>query len=180
MKTFLILSFSFNIIFNYSNAQSDIEWQNTIGGNSDDELYSVIETTDGGYLLGGWSWSGISGDKSEVSQGYNDYWVVKLDGSGDILWQNTIGGYSTDELSSVIQTIDGGYLLGGYSYSGISGDKTEANQGYHPDYWVVKLDGFGNILWQNNIGGNTTDDLYSVIQTTDGGYLLGGESSSGI
>jgi hypothetical protein len=178
MKTFLLLSFFFSIIFNFSNAQPIIEWQNTIGGNNEESLQSVIQTTDGGYLLGGYSWSGISGDKTEANQGTWDYWVVKQDGSGNILWQNTIGGNDADQLQSVIQTTDGGYLLGGYSGSDISGDKTEANQGLY-DYWVVKLDVTGNIEWQNTIGGYKEDDLHSVIQTTDGGYLLGGYSESG-
>jgi hypothetical protein len=159
----------------------DIEWQNTIGGSFYDILYSVIKTTDGGYLLGGNSWSGISGDKTEANQGYYDYWVVKLDGSGNLEWQNTIGGDKEDLLYSVIQTIDGGYLLGGYSFSGISGDKTEANiQPDYSDFWVMKLDGSGNIEWQNTIGGNSDDIPFSVIKTTDGGYLLGGTSGSGI
>jgi hypothetical protein len=157
----------------------NIMWQNTIGGNEDEQLPSVIETTDGGYLLGGYSYSGISGDKTEASQGSYDYWVVKLDESGNIEWQNTIGGNFDDVLLSVIQTTDGCYLLGGYSFSGISGDKTQASQGAH-DYWVIKLDGSGNILWQNTIGGNDDDYLFSVIQTTDGGYLLGGSSFSGV
>ncbi len=69
---------------------------------------------------------------------------MKLDGSGSIEWQNTIGGNAIDDLVSVIQTNDGGYLLGGNSYSGISGDKTEAGQG-SSDYWVVKLTDSGNI-----------------------------------
>jgi hypothetical protein len=158
----------------------NIIWQNTIGGSDYDYLYSVIQTFDGGYLLGGLTSSGISGDKTEAGQGSADYWVVKLDASGNILWQNTIGGSSSDNLRSVIQTSDGGYLLGGYSSSGISGDKTEANQGIGYDYWVVKLDASGNLLWQNTIGGSDYDYLYSVIQTTDEGYLLGGSSRSGI
>ncbi len=70
---------------------------------------------------------------------------MKLDGSGNILWQNTIGGNDYEILTSVVQTTDGGYLLGGSSDSDISGDKTEASQGLS-DYWVVKLDGSGNIL----------------------------------
>ncbi len=177
MKTFLLLSFFLSIIF-YSKAQTVIEWQNTIGGNDIDFLCSVIQTTDGGYLLGGYSWSDISGDKTETGYGW-DYWVIKLDGLGNIQWQNTIGGNDFDYLSSVIQTTDGGYLLGGYSHSGITVDKTEAGQG-SSDYWVVKLDGSGNILWQNTIGGNNYDELRSIIQTTDGGYLLGGYSNSDI
>ena len=156
-----------------------IEWQNTIGGNNADKLRSLIQTSDGGYLLGGYSASGISGDKTEASLIYFDYWIVKLDAFGSIEWQNTIGGSNEDVLNSVIQTTDGGYLLGGYSESGISGDKTEAWLG-GADYWVVKLDDTGNIEWQNTIGGSNTDIIYSVIQTLDGGYLLGGYSSSGI
>ncbi|MEP7128273.1 MAG: T9SS type A sorting domain-containing protein, partial [Chitinophagales bacterium] len=161
------------------NGSGDIQWQNTIGGTNGDNLNAVIQTTDGGYMLGGNSSSGISGDKTEANQGYTDYWVVKLDDTGNIQWQNTIGGNGLNYLSSVIQTTDGGYLLGGHSNSGISGDKTEVNQGDF-DYWAVKLDVSGNIEWQNTIGGSDYDYLNSVIQSTDGGYLLGGYSLSGI
>ncbi|MBK8683194.1 MAG: T9SS type A sorting domain-containing protein [Chitinophagales bacterium] len=156
-----------------------IEWQNTIGGDDGDWIYSVIQTSDSGYLLGGSSWSNISGDKTVASKGFDDYWVIKLDNTGSIQWQKTIGGSEIDLLRSVIQSNDGGYLLGGYSKSGISGDKTEANLGI-ADYWVVKLDNLGNIQWQNSIGGSNDDNLISVIQTSEGGYLLGGTSKSGI
>ncbi|HRB25958.1 MAG TPA: T9SS type A sorting domain-containing protein [Bacteroidia bacterium] len=157
----------------------NIQWQNTIGGNSGDGLYSVQQTTDGGYILGGVSTSNISGDKTENSQGYIDYWVVKLDASGNIQWQNTIGGNSDDYLTSIQQTTDGGYILGGWSNSNISGDKTENSQGDY-DYWVLKLDPTGNIQWQNTIGGSINDQLYSIQQTIDGGYILGGWSNSNI
>ncbi|MGB3077401.1 MAG: hypothetical protein WBB36_18885, partial [Chitinophagales bacterium] len=155
----------------------NIEWQNTIGGSSGDQLYTVIQTADDGYLLGGYSNSNISGDKSEVSQGNSDYWVVKLGASGNIEWQNTIGGNSVDYLNAVIETTGGGYLLGGYSESGISGDKTAAGIG---DFWVVQLNASGSIVSQYTIGGNSGDQLISIVQTTDGGFLFGGYSSSGI
>jgi len=174
---FLIIQTS---IYNTTQAQIPaIEWQNTIGGNDYDELKSIIQTTDGGYLLGGVSWSSISGDKTENSQGNDDYWVVKTDDAGTITWQNTIGGTGSDALTSIIQTTDGGYLLGGQSSSNISGDKTENSQG-NDDYWVVKIDAAGSITWQNTIGGSSDDELNSIIQTTDGGYLLGGWSQSSI
>ncbi|QQR96490.1 MAG: hypothetical protein IPJ93_07825 [Bacteroidota bacterium] len=144
-----------------------------------DELYSIQQTSDGGYILGGRSNSDISGDKTENSQGDFDYWVVKLDASGNIQWQNTIGGNNSDYLTSIQQTTDGGYILGGYSRSSISGDKTEDNQG-PDDYWVVKLDPTGNIQWQNTIGGNSVDQLTSIQQTNDRGYILGGWSLSNI
>ena len=161
------------------NSSGAIEWQNTIGGSGEDYLYSIQQTTDGGYILGGESWSGISGDKTEASWGSSDYWVVKLNSSGAIEWQNTIGGSSTDYLYSLQQTSDGGYILGGWSQSGLTGDKTEASMG-GSDYWVVKLNSSGAIEWQNTLGGGGEDKLYSLQQTTDGGYLLGGHSYSGI
>jgi hypothetical protein len=156
-----------------------VQWQNTIGGDTTDELHSVIQTTDGGYLLGGWSESNISSDKSENSNGMKDYWIVKIDSTGNILWQNTIGGNSVDELSSIIQTNDGGYLLGGMSYSNISGDKTEDTNG-STDYWIVKVNSIGTIQWQNTIGGDYLEYLHSIIQASDGGYLIGGYSLSNI
>ena len=156
-----------------------IAWQNTIGGNGNDQLKSLQQTADGGYILGGWSYSNISGDKTENSQGNYDYWVVKLDASGNIQWEKTIGGNSNDNLFSIQQTADGGYILGGNSNSNISGDKTENAQGYE-DYWVVKLDASGNIQWQNTIGGDGFDYLFSLQKTADGGYILGGNSNSNI
>ncbi len=157
----------------------EIEWQKTIGGNDDDELRHLQQTTDGGYILGGSSWSNISGEKTENSRGYNDYWVVKTDSTGNIQWQKTIGGNNYDELSSIRQTTDGGYILGGFSNSNISGEKTENSRGDF-DYWIVKIDAIGNIQWQKTIGGSENDYHYSVQQTLEGGYILGGWSQSNI
>ena len=167
------------------NSEGNIEWQNTIGGSGDDQLQSIQQTADGGYILGGYSRSDISGDKTEnciidSTVYYWDYWVVKLNSGGNIEWQNTIGGNGDDYLNSIQQTTDGGYILGGSSTSGISGDKTEGNIGYLYDYWVVKLNSVGNIEWQNTIGGSIEDALYSIQQTADGGYILGGNSRSDI
>ncbi|MDO8367169.1 MAG: T9SS type A sorting domain-containing protein, partial [Saprospiraceae bacterium] len=160
-------------------ATGAIQWQNTIGGNHADFLYAIHQTADGGYILGGTSSSGISGDKTENSLGVDDFWVVKLDASGTIQWQNTIGGTDSDYLLSLQQTFDGGYILGGWSFSNISGDKTENSLGVN-DFWVVKLDGVGNIQWQNTIGGDSHDGLSALQQTADGGYILGGSSNSDI
>ncbi|MFI5170970.1 MAG: T9SS type A sorting domain-containing protein [Chitinophagales bacterium] len=159
------------------NSFGNIEWQNTIGGNKWDYLNSLEQTSDGGYILGGYSSTGISGDKTENAKGNYDYWVVKLNALGSIVWQNTIGGNNFDGLKSIQQTVDGGYILGGYSLSGISGDKAEGNFGGN-DYWVIKLNNSGDIVWQNTIGGNGQDYVYSIDQTFDGGYILGGFSTS--
>ena len=159
-----------------------IEWENTIGGTGDDWLKSLKQTSDDGYILGGFSNSGISGDKTEPTVGLtaaSDYWIIKIDSTGEIEWQKTIGGNDWDYINSIDQTSDGNYILGGYSFSGISGDKSESVIGYD-DYWVIKINSFGGILWQNTLGGYSSDRLYSIKQTVDGGYILGGHSDSNI
>src|SRR4029078_6947398 len=95
----------------------------------------------------------------------------------NIQWSKTIGGSSFDVLNTLQQTTDGGYILGGSSNSNISGEKTENSRGSY-DYWVVKLDNLGNILWNKTIGAGAEDYLNSIQQTTDGGYILGGTSNS--
>lgn len=158
-------------------AIGNIEWQNVIGGSSTDNLMEIGITDDGGYILGGISYSTNDYDKTELNVGSVDFWVIKLNSEGNIIWQNTIGGSSSDYLETILQTSDGGYILGGYTFSPVSGDKTEANAG-SADYWVIKLDALGNITWQNTIGGSGADYLKAIIQTNDGGYLVGGYSQS--
>ncbi|HNO28980.1 MAG TPA: T9SS type A sorting domain-containing protein [Chitinophagales bacterium] len=161
-------------------ALGNIVWQNTIGGSLDDILYDIALTTDGGYLLGGYSYSSISGDKTENNMGIastDDYWVVKLNGDGTIAWQNTIGGTSQDYLYKVLALADGGFLLGGTSYSGLNGDKTEVSMG-GADYWIIKINSTGSIVWQNGIGGSSNDNFRSFGLTTDGGFIVAGDSRS--
>ena len=160
----------------------NIEWENTIGGLADDVANSISQTLDGGYIVAGYSGSGISGDKTEATKGGLDYWIVKLDALGNIEWQNTIGGNKNDQAVAVKQALDLGYIVAGFSLSGISGDKSEVNNGPSTtsDYWIIKLDNAGNIVWQNTIGGNSYDYLYTVELTWDGGYVVGGYSQSGI
>jgi hypothetical protein len=175
----LLVAFALTSFFSFSQTAPGIEWQNTIQGGNSDYLYSTKLTADSGYILGGHSYSGISGDKTEFCLGHGDYWLVKTNADGLIQWQNTIMGGGSDVLLSVIQTDDGGYILGGYSNSYYSGDKTENCLG-RDDFWLVKTDSLGNILWQNTIGGGDYDRTFSVQQTLDGGYIVGGASSSNI
>ncbi|SHM44821.1 T9SS type B sorting domain-containing protein [Flavobacterium xinjiangense] len=173
---YLIIFLSFSVKM----SSQTIQWQNTIGGN-DTEWADFIELSkDGNYILGGYSHSNISGDKSENSRGASDYWFIKIDDvSGNLSWQKTIGGNNYDHLTSAKETTDGGYILGGYSSSGISGEKTQNSRGAD-DYWVVKLDANRNIIWDKTFGGTGVDRLTSIIQTSDGGYLIGGSSNSNI
>ncbi len=157
----------------------NIQFDKTIGGSSFDNLFALQQTSDGGYILGGTSFSNKSGNKSQNSRGGTDYWIVKLNSKGNIQFDKTIGGDDEDDLSSLQQTTDGGYILGGTSFSRISGEKTEGNKGL-ADFWIVKLDGNGNVQFDKTIGGNSTDNLNALQQTSDGGFILGGHSFSNI
>lgn len=161
------------------NSSGVIEWDKTIGGSGGEDLKSVIQTIDNGFLLSGNSSSDISGDKTENSKGLVDFWIVKLDNAGNIQWQNTIGGSHMDIPFAAYQTADGGYMTGGYSRSDISGDKTENSKGGY-DFWIVKLNNVGIIEWQKTLGGSETDGIIALTQASDGSYILGGNSSSNI
>jgi len=178
------------------NAAGAEQWQKTIGGNGQDELLCAFQTKDGGYILGGSSSSNPPSimnstpeektqpttkedlyNKSEKSRGNMDYWVVKLNKEGDIEWQKTYGGQYADLLRSMEQTSDQGYILAGYSTSPVSGDKTDADKGMG-DYWIIKINDLGEIQWQNTYGADGDDQPYVIHQTSDEGYIVGGNSNS--
>jgi len=137
------------------------EWDKTFGGTRCDMAYSVQQTTDGGYILAGWTESYGTGDR--------DFWLVKTDSNGNKEWDKTFGGTDEDLAYSVQQTTDGGYILAGYTRSYGAG-------GY--DFYLVKTDPNGNEKWNKTFGGTCTDYAYSVQQTTDGGYILAGWTES--
>ena len=177
-------------------AKGEEQWQKTIGGSGQDELLCAFQTRDGGYMLGGSSSSSpipfeeetenensikkLKPDlyaKTEKSRGNMDYWIVKLDKEGTVVWQKTYGGEYADLLRSMEQTKDGGYIMGGYSNSSQSGEKVDANTGIG-DYWIVKIDDVGSIEWQKTYGGNGDNQLYVIHQTQEGGYIAGRNSNS--
>src|SRR5215471_12449963 len=170
----LVLS---GILYTTAFAQPVIRTQKDLGGNSTEIFTSMALTRDGGRIVGGGSFSNISGQKTENSRGTYDYWLVKLDSTNKIEWDKTIGGSDIDIMECLQQTNDGGYILGGISQSNISGEKTQNSQG-RADYWVVKLDNSGNIQFDKTIGGSDYDKLVAIQQTTDGGFILGGWSYS--
>jgi hypothetical protein len=158
----------------------NILWDKDFGGASFDYLYSIQQTSDRGYILGGYSWSGISGNKTQPAWGIYDYWIVKIDSLGNMQWDKDFGGTDNDQLYSIKQTADGGFILGGYSFSGVGGNKTQPTWNNSFDYWILKTDSLGNIQWDKDYGGISEDDLYSIQQTIDGGFILAGLSASGI
>ena len=163
-----------------TDANGTSQWDKRFGGdNFEVPNFDVKQTTDGGYIIGGTTVSGVSGDKTQPGFGSTDCWIIKLDGLGNYQWDRTFGGTSVDGLAMIQQTGDGGYILGCYSQSGVSGNKTQPNWGML-DYWIIKLDAAGNFIWDRDVGGDRDDYLTSIEQTSDGGYIVGGFSLSGI
>ena len=175
----IVILLSLSFLVSENSFSQEIEWQKTIGGGGNDELHSICKSREGGFLLGGFSHSGISGDKTDSCRGGDDFWVVKISSVGDIEWQNTIGGQGDDWLFSVTQAKDGGFFLGGGSNSPISGDKTDSCFG-EKDFWIIRLNIVGNIQWQKVFGGVNNEIINSVSPTMDNGCLVGGASNSSI
>jgi hypothetical protein len=144
-----------------------------------DRLAAVLPTSDGGCLLGGTSVSSRSGDKSEDSRGLEDYWIVKLDSTGSLQWEKTIGGDRTDRLKAIRAVPGGGFLLLGLSNSGISGEKT-AESWNSFDWWIVETDSLGKPVRQQVVGGSDWDEPACMTAGAGGNtLLLGGYSRSG-
>ncbi len=158
-------------------ASGHYQWDRRFGGTGGDGFISVAATPDGGCIAGGSSASGISGDKSQPCWGADDMWVVKVDAHGTKQWDRRYGGTGDDYLMRIRCTADGGYIMSGLSRSGISGDKTEPNWdrgNFYADYWMVKIDSFGTKQWDKRFGTSADEGSRDVIQTPDGGYLIGG------
>ncbi|MEM9819514.1 MAG: gliding motility-associated C-terminal domain-containing protein [Bacteroidota bacterium] len=176
----LSLVFLFLLVATFNFAQPSVEWDHTIGGDNFEEMSSLLQTSDDGFIFGGTTSSDMNGDVSQMTRGLSDFWMGKLDQNGNLLWDVRFGGDMEENMQSLHQTADGGYILGGWTRSGANGDKTEPNQGntWDFDYWIVKTDAGGNKLWDKTFGGPHHDQLWVVKQSNDGGYLLGGMSFS--
>ncbi|TPD65403.1 T9SS type A sorting domain-containing protein [Flavobacterium microcysteis] len=157
--------------------EGQIEWQKTIGGQYSDELRSIIQTADGGFMLAGSSNSTVSGDKTEKRYGESDYWVVKTDKFGTIEWQKVYGGEGDEQLKTMLHTSDGNYILAGNSASESSGNKNTSNTN-GIDFWLLKIDPSGEILWQETYDVGKTDLLASLVENEDGSFLIGGHAMS--
>ncbi len=150
-----------------------LQWQKALGGTEDEIAYSIVQTTDGGYAVAGYSNSN-DGNVSGNHGGY-DWWVVKLSSTGTLQWQKSLGGTGTESAQSIIQTTDGGYAITGYSDS--NDGNVSGNYGQQ-DIVVMKLDNAGNLQWQKSLGGTNTDLGNSIVQSADGGYTVGGYTRS--
>ncbi|WP_261511750.1 T9SS type A sorting domain-containing protein [Chryseobacterium paludis] len=149
----------------------EIVWEKNIKSSTQDFLSQVTTTIDQQYLITG---SAIQASKTEDKQnnGY-DFHLVKLNQQGDQVWEKYFAGNNHDYLSSTVTTQDGGSLLGGTSYSGKGLDKKEDSKG-GSDIWLIRINEFGDELWQKTLGTSSDEEARAVIQTTDLGFFVAG------
>lgn len=150
-----------------------IVWDRSYGGSENDLANSLALAEDGGYFLAGKT--GSSDGDLEVGPGMENFWVVKADTNGSLQWQRSLGGHGRDEAYSVTGTKDGGCALAGFfPYADRDIDSSNGNG----DAWVVKLSSNGELQWEANFGGSSSDLARSIIQTEAGGYAVAGHSNS--
>lgn len=131
-----------------------VQWSRVMGGSGADVALSTFQTADGGYIVGGYTYS--------FGQGNGDYYAVKLSAAGNLEWSRVFGGTGTDISHNIQQTSDGGYIMGGYTRSFGSGIG---------NFYLVRLDGAGTVVWNRVYGGSATDLGYRTWQSSDGGYI---------
>ena len=148
----------------------EIDFIATLGGSKNESAQAVVNTTDGGYAILGYSQS-MDGDVLNKSNESYDYWMLKFDANNQLQWQKTYGGSDDDRGIDLIQTSDSGYAIIGKSKS--NDLEVSENAGFD-DFWVSKLDSSGAIIWEYSFGFAGSDTPYSIIQTNDDGYLLSG------
>ncbi len=150
-----------------------LQWQKSLGGTGFEYAFSIVQSTDGGYAVAGRTESN-NGDVSG-NQGGNDFWVVKLSSTGTLQWQKTFGGTSGEIANSIITTADGGYAIAGTTQS--NNGNVSGNQGAN-DFWVIKINSTGTLQWQKTFGGTGIDVANEIVQNADGSYTVTGETRS--
>jgi Secretion system C-terminal sorting domain len=143
-----------------TDSNGDELWSRTFGGIAEDFGYEAQQTVDGGFIITGWTES--------FGAGLKDVWLIKTDSDGNEMWSQTFGGALHDEGASVLQAADGGYIIAGYTYSFGAGST---------DAWLIKTDSNGNELWSHTFGSTEGEEAKCVQQSADGGYIITGNNS---
>jgi len=135
-------------------------WSQTYGGTSSDSAHAMVQTSDGGFALAGYTRS--------FGAGSYDFWMVKTDGYGNVEWNQTYGGAGIDRAYALVETSDGGFALAGATtHFGILAVP-------YSDFWLVKTDANGNVEWNQTYAKAETDIARSLVVKSDGGYALAG------
>ncbi len=163
-------------------AAGNKQWDKRLGSTGNEISSDVIVSPEGGYLIEGRTTVLLPEyDVSEASRGGTDIWAVKLDAGGNKQWDKRFGSSDTEIARKIVLDSDGGYLLTGDSYGGAGFDKSESNKGsveFDGDVWFIKIDPYGNKLWDKTIGGAASESLRMITPTSDGGYMIIAQTES--
>lgn len=154
-----------------------IVWEKTYGGTGFEGADAIINVGDG-FVVSGSSTSD-DGDLTNNHGGYfGDCWVFKVNDTGQLQWQSTYGGFNNESARSVYRAKDGGYIIAGYTDSPNSPDGQVTGLHGLKDYWVLKIDSVGNLIWQKTLGGSADDEAYGILQMSDSTYIVAGYTNS--
>ena len=173
MKKNYTLALFLGACLGISAQDTKVLWQKDIKSSTQDFLSQITTTIDGQYLISG---SSIQSKKltseNKQNNGY-DFHLVKLNSEGEQVFEKFFAGNNHDFLSATVATQEGGFLVAGTSFSGKSGDKKDNSKG-SSDFWLVKINEFGDEIWQKTLGSASDEEARSVIQTTDLGFFVAG------
>ena len=156
-----------------------LSWQKNFGFLGSDYGTTLLETNDNGYLITGvldvTASNGQGNSRSTQKHAGGNIWAIKLNNSGDLEWSKYYGGSSTDIPLGVVKTIDNGFIIAGSSDSA-DGDITNNKGGY--DFWILKIEANGTVVWGKNFGGSEIDEASAITQTNDGNFIVVGDTRS--
>ncbi|CAI8419951.1 MAG: Uncharacterised protein [Flavobacterium sp. SCGC AAA160-P02] len=161
-------------------SEADLQWSKTYGGTGDDRGSDIIQTSDGGFALLGYTDS-VDGDVT-ASQGLRDFWIVKTDAFGNISWQKSFGFSGIDQGTKILETSDNHLLLSGILDVTASGGQGNfgrfSTRHAGGDYWSIKISSNGDIVWSKFYGGSFTDNPQGVIENSRNEFIIVGGSDS--
>lgn len=162
--------------------KGDMEWQSSYGFSGHDHSYDILEAAQGGYFFTGFldiTSARVDGNtekgNSLTSHGVGEFWGTKIDEEGSVQWRGYFGGTNNDRAHGVVQTNDGGFVMAGFTESD-DYDISNTNGSY--DFWVVKVDSFGNLIWEQSFGGEGIEVSYDIAKTADNGFVVVGNTFS--
>ncbi|MFT7251770.1 MAG: hypothetical protein ACI9FW_001514 [Flavobacterium sp.] len=156
--------------------QGNLIWAKSHGFMSHDHAHKIINTSDGGYFVVGYvDYAGIGRSSKGVLHGVGEFYGLKLDANGNKLWDKYFGGTQNDRVFDVVEANDGGFVMVGYSES--SNFDVNDNHGSY-DYWVVKINAIGDLIWKKSYGGSELDQAYGIVKNLNNTYLITGTSNS--
>jgi len=163
-------------------AQGNLEWETSYGFSGHDHSYDILEASQGGYFFTGFlditsarADGNTEKGNSLTSHGVGEFWGTKIDEEGTVQWRGYFGGTNNDRAHGVVQTKDGGFVMAGFTESD-DFDISNTNGSY--DFWVVKVDSFGNLIWEKSFGGEGIEVSYDIAKTSDNGFVVVGNTFS--